>query len=810
MNSIVQDFRHALRGLTRARAVGAAAVLTLAVGTAGTTAMFALVHGVLLRPLPVPDQDRVIVAWSELRSTGATHWPFGRPHLDLIASESRLLERVAGVGYTGAGPMVVVEDGASSYVGAASVTGDFFDVLAVPPALGRTLTRADDVAGAEPVLVITHRLWQQRYGGSRDVIGRRVSILERPFTIVGVMPADVEYPRGVDAWMSVAAQTAILTNPNFHVDVDLIARLREGITVDQAFTELQAIVEQISADVPANAPLPPGLTPIVRTYENIVVGDVRSTVWALFGAVALVLLIASANAANLLLLRSEARRAELAVRAALGAGRARLARPLLAESLLLSLVAGAAGLALAAWALPILLALAPVDIPRVDSVRIDAGVVLFATAMAFLTAAAAGLAPALSSSRTDVITQLRSGDRGAVGRVPRRARRGLVAAQVALAVAVVAAAGLLTRSVLHLQAVDVGLAAERLVLVELVLPQARYADRTRHLQFLNQVIERLEVEPAVARATPINNPPYGVGWDMPRFTAEGQSDAEAAGNPALNLESIHPGYFETFGVRIVRGRALTDADRQGAPEVAIVSEDVAARTWPGQDPIGRRLKIGGLDSPQPWRTVVGVAASTRYRALAEPRPTLYLPAEQFIVSAQLLMLRPSAPPNVAAQLVRDRVRDVDPAVHVMRAAAFADLLDEPLALPRFSAFLMGLFGMGALLLAAIGLYAVMAASVRQRHAEIGLRVALGATAPDVRRLILRKGLSVAAIGATVGLAGAMMAARMLRSLLFEVQPLDPQAMVAAALLVVGVSAMACYLPARRAARMDPMTTLRAE
>lgn len=804
-----QDLRRAWCGLCRARGVAAAAVLTLAVGTAGTTSMFALIQGVVLRPLPISDQDRVLVAWSELRSTGATHWPFRRPHLDIIAAESRLLERVAGVGYPGAGPMVAVENGSSSYLSGASVTGDFFDVLEVQPILGRALTRADDLVGADPVLVITHRLWQQRYGGSRDVIGRRVMLLERAFTIVGVMPPDVEYPRGVEAWMSVATQTLILTNPNFRIDVDVIARLREGATLEQAATELQAITENIWTDAPANAPLPPGLTPVVRTYEDVVVGDVRGTVFVLFGAVGLVLLIASANVANLLLLRGEARRPELAVRAALGAGRARLARQMLAESLILSLLAGLAGLVLAWWALPVLLVLLPVDVPRLDSVRIDAGVVLFTTALAFLTATVAGVAPALSSSRTDLISQLRSGGRGAIGHSPRGSRRALVAVQVALAVIVVAAAGLLTRSLLHLQGVDVGLPAERLVLVQLALAQAKYADRTRHLQFLNDVVAQLEAAPGIARATPINNPPYaGVGWDVPRFTAEGQSAERAATNPALNLESIHSNYFETFEVRIIRGRAFTDAE--GSPEVAIVSEDVAARTWGGEDPIGRRLKIGGLDSTDPWRTVVGVAASIRYRELAEPRPTLYLPAEQFIVSAHMLILRISAPLSPVAELVRQRVRTLDADVHVMRVSPFAELLEVPLARPRFNAFLVGVFGIAALLLAAMGLYAVMDAFVRQRYAEIGVRVALGATASDVRRLVLGEGLSVTGLGAAVGLAGAIASTRVLEDLLFEVHPLDVPAMVTAALLVVGASAVACYLPARRAMRVDPVVALRYE
>jgi len=809
-----QDLRLAWRGLRRARAFTGAAVLTLAVGIAGTTAMFALVQGVLLRPLPVREPERLIVAWTELRSTGSTHWPFRAPDVDVIGKESRVLESVAALSYYGAWPLVAVENGFASDITGAAVAGDFFRVLGVEPILGRALRPTDNLAGAENVLVITHGLWQLRYGGSRDVIGRRVIAGERPFTIVGVMPPDVECPHGVEAWMTLATSASTLTNPGFREgvqrDVDLIARLRPGATIEQARSELLGLMPRLEADAPPDAPR--GVTPVVRSYEDVVVGDVRPALLVLFGAVGLVLLIASANVANLLLLRGEARRPELAVRAALGAGRGRLARQLLAESLLLALAAGVVGLGVTWWTLRALVALVPYGLPRVDSVRIDAGVLLFIVAVAFLTAAVAGLAPALSLARADLAAHLRSGGRGTTGSAERQGRRGLVVAQAALAVTVVAAAGLLTRSLLRLQAVDMGLAADRLVFVQLALPQARYADGVRHLQFLEDVVARLEAAPGIAGATPVNTPPFAGtgGWDAPEFTAEGQGAERAATNPSLNLESVHPNYFATFGVTLVRGRGFAEADRRGAPEVAVVSEDVAARTWPGENPIGKRVKLGGLDSTDPWRTVVGVVRPTRYRELAEPRATLYLPAEQFIAAAEMLVLRTASPLTLVAGLARERVRAVDPDVQVTRVAPFTELLQGPLARPRFNAFLLGVFGLAALLLAAIGLYAVMAASVRQRYTEIGVRVALGATTSDVRRLVLGEGLRLAGRGAAIGLASAVVATRLLRGLLFGVHPLDPASLLAAVLLLVGVSALASYIPARRATRVDPVAMLRAD
>jgi predicted permease len=804
----VDDLRRAWRGLSRATTFTTAAVLTLAVGIAGTTAMFALIHGVLLRPLPLPEQDRVIVVSKEVRSGAAGHWPFHTADIDEIGKAAGLLERVGGIGYNGATPFVVVENGSSSYVNMAASTGGFFDVLRVPPMLGRGLSAADDRPGAENVLVITHALWQRRYGGVRDIIGQRLTVNDRPFSVVGVMPPDLDYPRGVEAWMSVAALTSMLTNPAFRVDVYVIARLRPGVTVEQASRELQALTSRLEADAPPSAPR--GMAVVVRTYEEVVVGDVGTAMLVLSAAVGLVLLIASANVANLLLLRGETRRSELAVRAALGASRGRLARQLLAESVILALAAGAVGLVMTGWTLDTLIALVPNGLPRVESVRVDMSVVLFTVVVAFVTAGLAGVVPALSSGHDHLVSQLRTGGRGTTPNAVRHGRRALVVAQVALAVAVVAAAGLLTRSLLRLQAVDMGLAMERLVLVQLSLPQPKYANRARHLQFLDDVVVRLEEVPWIAAATPVNAPPFSgtSGWDA-LVTAEGQTQEQSTTNPLLNLEAIHPNYFQAFGVTLVRGRPFTEADRQGAPEVAIVSEDVAARTWPGADPIGKRIKLGRSNSTASWRTIVGVAARTRYRELADARPTLYLPAEQFIVSAQRLVVRTASPVAAVFAAARERVRAVDPDVQVMGVAPFTDMLAAPLARPRFNAFLIGVFGIAALILAAVGLYAVMAAYVRQRDAEIGVRVALGATASDVRRLVLGEGLHLAGLGAVIGVAGAAIGSRFLRSLLFEIEPLDPASLVAAAALLVGVSAFAAYVPARRATRVDPIVALRA-
>jgi predicted permease len=807
------DVRLAARGLLRARGFAATAVLTLALGISGATVMFALIEGVLLRPLPVLEQERLVVAWKELRSTGFARYPFRAREIEVLEDASRVLESVAGLSYyDDPSPKAAVEDGFASPIEVAAVTGGFFRVVGTPPALGRGLNDADDVSGAANVLVITHGLWQRRYAGSSDVIGRRLVVGERPFTIVGVMPAEVECPHGVEAWMTLAASASQVENPAFREgvlrDVALVARLRPGATLAQARSELLALAWRLEADAPRDAPR--GLTPVVHSYEHVVVGDARPALLVLFAAVGLVLLIASANVANLLLLRGEARRPELALRAALGAGPGRLARLLFAESLLLALAAGAVGLAVTSATLRVLPALVPGGLPRVDAVRIDAGVLLFTVAVALVSAALAGLVPALSLARPELAAYLQVSGRGSARSGAGRGRRPLVVTQVALAVGVTAAAGLLTRSLLRLQAAEMGLAADRLVFVDLALPDAKYEDRGRHLRVLEELVARLEAAPGIEGATPVNSPPYAGthGWDAPEFTAFGQDPERAAANPSLNLEAVHPNYFATLQVALVRGRGFTAADGRGAPAVAVVSDDVAARTWPGQDPIGRRLKLGGFASTDPWRTVVGVVRPTRYRELAEPRATLYLPAEQFMVTAKTLILRTSSPLDVVARLARERVSAVDPELRVTRIARFTELLQAPLARPRFNASLIAVFGLVALVLTAIGLYAVMGAWVRQRHPEIGVRVALGASPSDVRRVVLGEALRLVGAGVAIGLVGALAAFRALRGLLFEVHHRDPLTLLGAALLLVATALLAAYLPARAAARLDPLAVLR--
>lgn len=813
----LHDLRLTVRGVRRAKAFYATAVLTLAVGMAGATVMFTLIRGVLLRPLPVPEEDRLVVSWRVPPTGTAIHVPYRSDDVEAIARGSRVFDVVSGVGYNGAFEQTWEDGGRTFTADTAAVMGEFFAVAGVVPHLGSTLTRDHDRRGTARAVVLSFGAWQRLFGGAPDIVGRTLMTRGHSYHIAGVMPADFEDPRGVELWTTLAALADGEAVEAYRVgllrDVELIARLRHGVTPQHAEAELAAVMTTLDASAPVGEGR--GFTafrPVVRQYKTVVVGDMRAALVVLFAAVGIILLIAAANVANLLLLRSEARRREWVVRAALGATRARLVGAVAGESLVIALLAGGVGLVLSHWSLQTVTSLVPDGLPRLASIRTDAMVLAFTVTVACAAAMLAGLLPAVTASRLNLAVHLRAGGRGTTGSASARGRRVLVTAQVALAVTVVAAAGLLGQSLQRLQSVDMGLAAERLVLVELDVPRDRFADQVRHRAFLDAVAARIATAPGIEAVTPLNVQPFAgaTGWELPRFTAEGQGADDVAANPALNFEAVYLPYFSTLGVSIVRGRAFSAADGQGSPKVVIVSDAVATATWPGEDPVGKRLKFGGLDSRDEWKTVVGVAASTRYRALETPRPTLYVPAEQFGISAGRLAVRTAASPAFVAGVVRGAVAGVDADVRVVRVAPFEEYLRAPLAWPRFNALLLSVFAVAALLLSAIGLYGVIAAAVRQRFPEIGVRIALGASARDVRRLVLGEGLRLGLAGAGAGLLLSVAATRVLRHLLYEAEPLDLATLGSAAAVLVAVAVAVTYLPARRATRVDPVVVLRGD
>lgn len=808
------DLRLTVRTARRASAFYVGAVILLASGMAGATVMLALIRGIVLRPLPVPDEDRLVVSWLVPTTGVATHLPYHAADAEEIDRASQSFTHVAGVGYNGAVEQTWVDGSRAFSARTVAVMGGFFDVARVRPRLGRGLNREDDHPGAERRVVLSHRLWRRAFGGSPDVIGHVVSLKRESFTVVGVMPPDFEYPAGAEVYATRHALAQGERNEAFRTglvrDIEIVARLRDGVTIEQARQELAALTQRL--EMARSGGRAQGFRPMVRPFKRAVIGDVASALTLLLAAVGGLLAIAIANVTNLFLLRAEHRRREFAVRRALGASPGRLVGLLLIEASVVAAAASLVGVAMAHGLLPLIVRAVPHGLPRPESIYIDATVTTAVAAVATAAAAFAGAVPGIMAVRSDLADGLRAGGRGVAGSASARGRRVLVAGQVALAVTVIASAVLLGRSLQRLTTVDMGLRADHLVLAELELPSVEYADQARRRQFFDALLTRLRGRAGIEAVSPINTLPFAgaAGWDVPQFTGEGQSDADVIANPPLNFEVVTPDYFETLGVRIIRGRGFTATDRAKGLPVAVVSEAVASVVWPGGDPVGRRLKFGRPPSNQPWLTVVGVAATTRYRELATPRPTLYLPADQFMFAFGRLAIRSTAEPSMVAAAVREAVAAVDSAVLVPRVAPYAHHLRGPLAWPRFHALLFSVFAVTSLALSAVGLYAVMSASVRQRGREIGVRMALGATARNVRGLVLQEALVLAFGGVLVGLLLASVATRTLRGLLYDTSAVDPASLLAASLLLVGAALAASWLPARRAARVDPMVVLRAE
>lgn len=801
--SALDDLRYAVRALFHAKGLVVSATLTLAIGIGSATLMFALVNGMLLEPLPVREADRLLVVWKRTPTGTVSHYPFGADAVVEVRQHARLLESVGAFAYNGAMEFPAIENDAASYITTGVVDGNFFRVLDAPPLLGRALQPSDDGAGAEPAIVIDERLWQRRYDRA-DVVGRQLRLFEQTFTIVGVVPT-VDLPRGAQAWITISGAGTATAALGLRRDHDLIARLRPGVTLNDARAEL----ESVTVDYERRAGR--DIVVSVRPYAEEVVGDVRPPVTLLFGATLLVLLIACANTANLLLLRSEARRTQLALRAVLGAGRARLARQVGMETLVLCGLGGLGGVLLAHWGLGLVVALAPDDLPRVNFLKIDWRVLLFGVVAMLVAASTAAIVPALFSTRVDA-SVLNAGSMRMTSTAFRRSRRAFVVAQVALSMTILAAAGVLTRTLLQLQSADMGFSARQLSFVELFLPPGQYMDAQVRRPFFEELAIRVGAIPGVESVTPIAVLPYAglSGWDMPRWVSEGQGPEEAARNPGLDLQSVYPNHFETMGIPILEGRALNAFDREGTMAAAVISENAARQVWPAESPIGKRLKWGGLDSDGPWFTIVGVAATTRYRELADPRASVYLPAAQFVDGANSLALRVSVPVTTIADALRGLVRELDASAFVIRTQSFADSVARPLARPRFVAFLANIFGSIALLLAAIGLYGVLAAFVRQSTREFGVRMALGATARHLRTLVVGEAARLAGIGVVLGLAGALATGRLIGSMLFGVQPIDPFTIAVAVVILALTTAAACYFPVRRAARIDPVALLRGD
>jgi putative ABC transport system permease protein len=807
MTSLRHDLRVGLRSLRRTPGFTLAAVLSLALGIGLSTAVFTVAEALLLRRLPVLDEDRVVVV------AGVT--PDGRTEnvpLDLQAARdftrgSRALGTSALFMYEGAVPESIREGDRISRLRRSLVSGDFFAVLGAQPVLGRALRPEDDAAGAAPVLVISHRAWRDRFGGARDVIGREITMHDdgMAYRVVGVMPQGLDFPRGVDAW-----GTALAAVPPANVrylSFNVVGRLAPGATAATARDEMTAFFGRDGAPAWQR-----GVRGGVRSLGELVVGDTRRAVLVFAAAAGLLLLITCVNVANLLLVRGLARTREIAVRLALGATRGKVVRGLLAEHALLAITGGLLGLAVALVAVRAFVAFAPAGLPRLDEIGVNPATLAGGAAITGIAMLLFAVVPALTTSGVNIEGTLRTGAPRGASRRSRRASETLVAGQVALALLVLSAAGLIGRSLVKLENAELSFDGSSLLVGELTFRGDQYETLPKQIAMIDGLVAAVGAIPGVRSVSPVIAPPYGQGggWDG-TFKAEGQSADDAAANPLLNIELVAPSYFATVGTRALRGREFTEADREGAPGVVMLSETAARHYWPTADPVGKRLLVGPPTAPRPL-TVVGIVPDIRYRELRQARASVYFPLRQsfFPFAPSTLLVRATGAPASLVPSLRQVIRETAPGVELASAAPFETFLAAPLAQPRLNAFLLLVFAGAAVALASIGLFSVMATMVRQRTREFGVRMAVGATASDIARTVLRRGMALAAAGTAIGLVAALATNRLLAAMLFETSPTDALTLAAASLLLIGVAALASVVPARSSTRIDPAVALRAE
>jgi putative ABC transport system permease protein len=815
MDSLLQDIRYSLRRLAKSPAFTLVVVVTLALGIGANTAIFSAVNAVLLRPLAYADPERLVTIEHLYPSLGGMKAPVSVPGFHDYQARGRTFESMAvetgwAANLTG--------QGEPERLPAARVTGRFFGTLGVPALVGRGLLPGEDSAGREHVVVLSHGLWQRLFGGDPGVVGRSLALNGERYEVVGVMPPEFRdfFNRTVELWAPLVFEPAQFADgQRTHEFLNLTARVRPGVPLEQAAAETRSLAEQLKQQYPDA--YPPDWSLVMTPLAQRAVGPVRPALLVLLGAVGFVLLIACANVANLLLARAAARSKEIAVRTALGASRDRLVRQLLTESLLLALAGGVLGLVLAYAGVRGVVALHPAQLPRADEIGIDAPVMGFTLVVSLVTGLLFGLAPAVHASATDLHGVLKEGGRGSAGdRGGQGLRRTLVVAEVALALTLLTGAGLLVRSFARLQGVDPGFAPDHLLTFNLSLPGARYPGDREQAAFFDQVLPAIAAVPGVRSAGATSVMPFGGSWATRSFDIEGYQPPPKQPGPWGDIRIVSPRFFETLHIPLRRGRLLTEDDRSGGRLVAVIDDEFVRRYWPGQDPIGKRLTFGppagaADTSAREWIEVVGVAGHTKHEGLdAEDRLQLYLPYRQRPLPFLTVAVRTAGEPGPYVNRMRSAVRSVDPDQPIAAVRTMDELIAQSVGQRRLSMLLLSVFSGIALVLASVGIYGLMSYSVAQRSRELGVRIALGAARADVLRLVLRQGMSLALTGIALGVGAAVALTRLIESQLYGVRATDPGTFAGVAGLL-GVTALAANLvPALRATRVDPAVVLREE
>ena len=801
MRTLWQDLRYGIRMLLKRPGFAALAALTLAVGIGANTAIFSVVNAVILRPLPYADPDRLLL----IRETKLPQFPeFAIAPGNFLdwQSQNEAFEQTEAFrtffyNLTG--------EGEPERLRASRITAGMFAMLGAQPTLGRDFLAEEDRPGSDGVAILSYGLWQRRFGGNPQIVGQQMTLNGRGYTVIGVMPATLRFlDRNAELWTPMAFTEQDRQNHGGHF-ISAVARLKPGITLEQAQSNLSTIAARLEQQYPSsNAGWGVKLTPLFEAA----VGQMRPTLLVLLGAVALVLLIACANVANLLLARASSRHKEIAIRSAMGAGRWRIVRQLLTESLVLAIVGGALGVLLAYWGLDLLLSLAPQNLPRMADVSLDGRALGYTLGLTLLTGVIFGLAPALQSSNPDLNESLKEGGRGSTSGRRQGVRSLLVVTEIALALMLLAGAGLMLKSFWRLQQVDPGFKPENALVVNINLPATKYAEDAQQSAFFQQLLERTAALPGVQSVGATQSMPL-IGDYILGLVIEGRPEPAPGEEPSTNYYAVSPDYFRAMGIPLLRGRSFTEQDRAGAPRVAIINETLARRFFPDEDPIGKRIHV--TNGPETFREIVGIVGDVRQYGLErEPPAQAYEPYLQEPFAGMSLVVRAAADPANLSAAIRQEVFALDKDQPVASVRTLEEVLAASVAQRRFSMTLLGVFGGIALLLASVGIFGVMNYTVAQRTHEIGIRMALGAQRRDILRLVVGQGMTLTLVGVALGLVAAFAGTRLMASLLYGVSATDPLTFTGVALLLALVAFLACYLPARRAMKVDPMIALRYE
>lgn len=807
MDTLGQDIRYAVRRLLKSPGFTVVALLTLVLGIGANSAIFSVVNGVLLQPLPFPDPKRLVALFHVTEGqravmSGPNFWDLSKQTQTLASTAATARSRAI---LTGQGEPVRLDG--------VAVTGSFFDLLGIQPLYGRTIREDDNLPGKTKVVVLGYGLWQQTFGGQPDVVGRTITLDGVPTEVIGVMPPGFSYPPGRLLWRPIEYTDAFTREQRANWYLTVIGRARSGVSVDQVTAEIETIGKRIAAQYPdANENV--GFTAVALL--DATVGEIRGALYVLLGAVGCVLLIACVNVANLLLARAATRESEMAVRAALGAGRGRLVRQLLTESVILSLAGAGFGLLLAVWGVDLLVAMQPQGIARLENVRVDATVIFFTACIAVLSGLMFGAFPAIQSTPNGLAATLKEAGRGALtSRTGSRMRSALVVAEMALAVVLLAGAGLLIRSFTRLAAVDPGFRVDPALTFELSLPASRYEQDERQLQFFDQLMPRLRSIPGVQQAGAVLALPLTGAGVVLSFQVAGRPPLPSALKPVMKVRVATPEYFSTLGIPLKRGRLFTDADRGGTPPVVLLTETAVKQFFPGEEPLGKTINLGwgrGPGTPRAGGEIVGIIGDVKDDGLGEADPPqLYLPYRQWPVQVMSVVLRTSVPPALLSDSVRREVHAVDPSLPVANLRTLDDVVASSISQPRFYMTLLAVFAALALALAAVGIFGVLSYAVAQRTREIGIRMALGANEGTVVGLILRHALVLAVSGVSIGIFSAwLMSKSLMTELLFGTDPRDLVTFTVVAFVLTAVAMLAAFVPARRATRVDPIVALRTE